>query len=697
MDIQEMKFGEKLRQARKKCGFTQDELAKRLCVSRQAVTKWETDAGTPDVQNLPMIAKTLNLSIDFLLGITSDNILAEPSKMVQLQERLSEAEDNSRYYRFLLEANGISYERPAIENIKGKESVKNRNPQGLDSETDQRTNQEADQGARILSKTISKDDANRFYGVFWGREDVFSKRFVNKQTGKVGYFTQCNNFWKSGCPKKEKKKISCHNCSWQSYRKLMLSDIEEHLRGTTVNGQEVVLGVYPLHANGTCRFLVYDFDNHEKDAEEADFANTDTMWMEEVKAMREICLAYGMEPLVERSRSGRGAHVWILFKEFIDAALARKFGYALLQKGAERVNLKSFRYYDRMLPMQDRLPEGSIGNLIALPLQGQALREGNTAFVDENWNAYPDQWDVLLHMKRYSREFLEQKMKEWEMQQPFSADENESGDSDTEIHKSAEKPWRKEKCFNREDVDGKLRITLANGVYIDTSNLAPRIQNRIREMAAFGNPVFYKNQAMGLSNYDQARHIYLGSDENGYIKVPRGLRKSILEKCEKAGIECETDDERNEGKEVDVRFRGKLKEHQMKAAQELLKQDNGILDAAMASGKTAISCYLIAQRKRNTLILIQSSSLMDQWVHALENFLEIAEEPPEYKTPSGQIRRRKSVIGRLQGAHDSTTGIIDIAMVGSVCKKGEFHSRLKEYGLVLLDDYDIIGLSREAA
>lgn len=43
MDIQEMKFGEKLRQARKKCGFTQDELAKRLCVSRQAVTKWETD------------------------------------------------------------------------------------------------------------------------------------------------------------------------------------------------------------------------------------------------------------------------------------------------------------------------------------------------------------------------------------------------------------------------------------------------------------------------------------------------------------------------------------------------------------------------------------------------------------------------------------------------------------------------------
>ena len=40
----------------------------------------------------------------------------------------------------------------------------------------------------------------------------------------------------------------------------------------------------------------------------------------------------------------------------------------------------------------------SIGNLIALPLQGQALKNGNSAFVDENWNAYPDQWLSLIHI-----------------------------------------------------------------------------------------------------------------------------------------------------------------------------------------------------------------------------------------------------------------------------------------------------------
>ena len=98
----------------------------------------------------------------------------------------------------------------------------------------------------------------------------------------------------------------------------------------------------------------------------------------------------------------------------VSAALVRKFGFALLEKGAEEVNLKSFKYYDRMLPAQDHLPEGGLGNLIALPLQGKALLEGNSAFIDEKWNAYPDQWSVLMGTPRLTKEFLEEKIKEWE-------------------------------------------------------------------------------------------------------------------------------------------------------------------------------------------------------------------------------------------------------------------------------------------
>ena len=75
-----------------------------------------------------------------------------------------------------------------------------------------------------------------------------------------------------------------------------------------------------------------------------------------------------------------------IFSETVSAQKAQQFGTALLTKGAESVSLKNFRAYDRMLPLQEHLPEGKLGNLIALPLQGRALRNGNSAFVDENWN-----------------------------------------------------------------------------------------------------------------------------------------------------------------------------------------------------------------------------------------------------------------------------------------------------------------------
>ena len=96
--------------------------------------------------------------------------------------------------------------------------------------------------------------------------------------------------------------------------------------------------------------------------------------MEEVDALRQVCEGNKVPCLVERSRSGCGGHLWIFFESAVEAALARRFGMALLHKGAETVNLKSFRFYDRMLPAQTSVEDGGRGYLIALPLQGQALK-----------------------------------------------------------------------------------------------------------------------------------------------------------------------------------------------------------------------------------------------------------------------------------------------------------------------------------
>ena len=582
----------------------------------------------------------------------------------QMQKQLNDLQLENQILKNILDKAGLSYHKELL----------------TFKQTDTKETYDPEQGKRIIHPPkITENMANQFFGMFWGRQDVYAKRSVNKETGKTAYYPQCNNFWTNVCHKKIKDGINCKDCKNRSYKAITKKDILNHLQGNVYNASDVI-GIYPLLSNGTCRFMVFDFDNHDKVAEEKDFANVDDTWIEEVEAMREICMLNGIEPLVERSRSGRGAHVWIFFDKPIAASLVRKFGFALLDKGAEQVNLKSFKYYDRMLPAQDSLPDDSaVGNLIALPLQGKALLAGNSAFVDGNWNAYPNQWESLFSKPRLSQEFLEEKIKEWSnFIEDIASDADES---------DREKPWNRMQHFNKNDVDGELHITLSNGIYVDNTNLKASMQNKIRRMAAISNPIFYKNQAIGTSNYDTPRWIYLGKDHlSGYIQIPRGLQDELLERVRQADIDYEIEDERQQGRNINVDFKGELRPEQDKALKELTRYENGILHAATAFGKTVVSSAIIAQKKVNTLIILESSALIEQWKDALEKFLNIDEELPAYETKTGRVRKRKSLIGTLQGAHDSMTGIIDIAMAGSLCKKGEYHKLLKEYGLVLVDE-----------
>ncbi len=585
------------------------------------------------------------------------------------EKRIEELEKENRYLKFLLCKMGIDVSSicstdkyTMFDNVNDADAFRNQD------------------GLIQQKPEINEDDAVKFFSMFWGRTDVYSQRTIVKSTGIANYYPQCSKIWKQDCPKKIDRNARCSECQVAAFIPLQRHQIIAHLRGDKPDGTDVI-GIYPLFSDDTCRLIVFDFDNHERGAEKNDFSNVDDVWKSEVDALREICKINGIDALVERSRSGKGAHLWIFFKEKINAGLARKFGNALLAKGAESVNLRNFRYYDRMLPMQDHMPKGGFGNVIALPLQGQALKKGNSAFVDENWNAYADQWGKLFSVKKLEKEFIEEKIKEWQI--AASVVNNKENEL---FVLTDEKPWQKIKNFEKSDVNGKLKIVLANGMYIKTDNLKPRIQNRIRELAAFSNPIFYKNQIMGLSNFDNARYIYLGKDGNGYIKIPRGLLQLLINACNKADIEYDILDERCQGHEIKVEFVGNLRESQINAVDSLSKYDTGILNAATAFGKTVVCCNLIAKKKVNTLILLQSSALLEQWKSAIEKFIKFDEQPPKYTTPTGRLKQRKSIIGKLQGANDTLTGIVDIAMVGSLWKKGEFHPKLQEYGMIILDE-----------
>nr|WP_243761913.1 DEAD/DEAH box helicase family protein [Lachnoanaerobaculum sp. Marseille-Q4761] len=341
--------------------------------------------------------------------------------------------------------------------------------------------------------------------------------------------------------------------------------------------------------------------------------------------------------------------------------------------------MKSFQYYDRMYPCQDRV--NSIGNLIALPLQGRALKNGNSAFVDSNWNAYPDQWDILLnHTMKLSMEEIVAFMKKWK------AEITEATGVVTDDMECRPKPWKKKQVFNKSDVVGKMHIILGDGVYVDALNLMPRIQNQIRSLAAFDNPIFYKNRRLGYSNYYNFSSVYMGKDIDGYIRIPRGLREQLINNCKEACIEYEISDQREMGRPIRVFFNGDLRTEQDLAANRMLQHDHGVLSATTAFGKTVVCSYLISQRKVSTLILLHSKDLIEQWVEELNKFLIIKEKPPIYKTKTGREKRRDSVIGVLTGNKNTITGIVDVAMIGSMYSKGKFNDFINSYGLVIMDE-----------
>lgn len=89
-----MNLAEKLRMCRKGMNLSQEQLAEKLCVSRQAVTKWESDKGIPNIESLQALAKLFNVSIEYLLE-DNDLVNNEIKESIDVTEYIKTKNDKS--------------------------------------------------------------------------------------------------------------------------------------------------------------------------------------------------------------------------------------------------------------------------------------------------------------------------------------------------------------------------------------------------------------------------------------------------------------------------------------------------------------------------------------------------------------------------------------------------------------------------
>ncbi len=195
-----------------------------------------------------------------------------------------------------------------------------------------------------------------FKSVFKARDDVFAIRW--EKGNKSGYMP-AHSFDPYFYRAHKAKGGTFQNYKDKTYLTLTDDQIEKHLKG------DQIAGIYPLLTDNTSWFIAADFDGKK--------------WDEECRALINACQEKGITAYLERSRSGKGGHVWIFFEQPYPALRSRKILISILEE------IRIFSpfdkgSFDRLFPNQDFHSGKGLGNLIALPLHKSSWEQGNSCF-----------------------------------------------------------------------------------------------------------------------------------------------------------------------------------------------------------------------------------------------------------------------------------------------------------------------------
>lgn len=483
---------------------------------------------------------------------------------------------------------------------------------------------------------------------FRGRTDVFPRLWENARSGKSGYSPACANEWVRGVCGKPKTR--CSECSSQRFLPLDDSVVLGHLNG------DHTIGVYPLLAGDTCWFVAADFD--------------EISWRDDVLAFAETCRTMALSVAIERSRSGNGAHAWFFFAEPVAACHARRMASFVLTETMSRRHELSMQSYDRLFPSQDTLPKGGFGNLIALPFQRKPRQAGNSLFLDDDLEplSWQEQWRFLASVPRLTAGSVIALSEEaTRTRRVLGVGMPEADDEETSARpaRKGEKPPRL-----AVPLPGEIPPVLCQHLNFEKAGLPSALIGRLKRLAAFQNPEFYKRERLRLSTARVPRVISCANDSTAWLALPRGCRAEVEALLEANGSRLVVEDARQSGSPLPCTFLGELTKPQQEAAKAILGQDMGVLVAPPGAGKTVIGTYLIAARGVSTIVLVHRKPLLDQWVTKLAMFLGIA----------------TNEIGQVTGGTKKANGRLDVAMIQTLSRDADVEDRLAGYGQVIVDE-----------
>ncbi len=466
-----------------------------------------------------------------------------------------------------------------------------------------------------------------FKSVFAGREDVFAVRWEkgNKSGYMPAYFYDPHRYRAH-----KMNGGTFQNYADKEYLPFTEKEIEKHLNG------EQHIGVYPLLKDNTSWFIVADFDKVE--------------WLEDCKKFINACNEKGISAYLERSRSGKGGHVWIFFEEPYQSVKSRKIFISILEQTGVFSLFDKSSSFDRMFPNQDFLSGKGFGNLIALPLYKKTFEQGNSCFIDvESLEPISNQWDFIKNIQRISTIKLDELYQIHNTQQNIPASISP-------------------KVYNE-----KLTIRLANDVKINRNAISTSLINFLKEELNFLNAEFLAKKKMGKSAFGTERYFKLVEETEKEVIIPRGFIGKIIRFCRENNIEYDFKDERKKLKEVAFIFNALLREHQQIVIDTIAKKDLGVIVAPPGSGKTIVGLKIIAEKKQPALIVTHRKQIADQWIERIETFLGIP------KNEIGKIGQGKTKIGKQ----------ITVAMIQSLSKeleKPDGEKLLNAFGTIILDE-----------